>query len=271
MKQRVVGIFDSGIGGLSVAREIKRLMPDVSLVYVADSDFAPYGDKSPQSVGQRCELICQFLQAKEVDAIVVACNTATVHHIERLRQEFNLPFVGVEPGIKPAVAESRNKRVGVWATVQTSLSPNLLAHVEKYQTQADIYVQACPGLAEAVEQLDLAPTRLIDKYLSSLVEQDVDQLVLGCTHYSFVIDAIRQRLKSSIEIVDTGNAVAKQLVRLLSEQTPLFEFTDAIPTTDTFYSSGEQAIFDKQLLALWPNSSYISDAVDLNLFAHDAA
>ena len=256
MAQALVGVFDSGIGGLSVAREIKQLLPDVAICYVADSEFAPYGDKSPEQVVQRCELICEFLLAQGVDAIAIACNTATVHHIEHLRQRFNVPFIGVEPGIKPAVAASINKRIGVLATRQTAASRNLLEHVRKYEAEADIFIQPCPGLAESVEKLDLAPVALLQQYLAPLVEKGIDQLVLGCTHYRFLEDAIRSI--TQVEIVDTASAVAKQVQRILLVLDKPTESNFEDRTQDRFYTTGGLSEFSHQLSALWPDTQYQS-------------
>jgi glutamate racemase len=221
-----IGVFDSGVGGLSVLRHIRAQLPHEHLLYFADSGFAPYGDKPEQIVAERSLAIAGFLIAHGAKALVVACNTATVAAIKLLRAHYpDMPIVGVEPGLKPAAAATRNGKVGVLATDGTLAGEKFLLLREQISqaSKAQFLLQGCPGLADQIElgELDSATTTaMLERYIVPLLEQGADTLVLGCTHYVFVQAAIEgivaRATPRQVVLVDTGDAVARQLARLLA-------------------------------------------------------
>ncbi len=221
-----IGVFDSGVGGLSVLRHIQAQLPHEDLIYFADSGFAPYGNKPEAVVAERSLAVANFLLAKGAKALVVACNTATVAAIKLLRAHYpQLPIVGVEPGLKPAAAASRNGKIGVLATDVTLAGEKFLMLREQISSasQASFLLQGCPGLVEQIERGDLdspATDVVLNKYLLPLLAQEADTLVLGCTHYPFVRASIERIVAAStsrqVVLVDTGDAVARQLARLLA-------------------------------------------------------
>lgn len=228
--ERPIGVFDSGIGGLSVLQALQAALPHEHFVYLADNAHAPYGEKSDVFVRHRTHAIAQYLlRQHHIKALVVACNTATAAAIHELRLEHpQLPLVGVEPALKPAVQLTRTGRVGVLATRGTVGSDKFARLLAGLQGQAEFEVCACNGLALAIEHTT-QPThpdsaaevgRLLDTYLSSLGELgpragQIDTLVLGCTHYVFAQDELRQRVGPDVTLVSTGEPVARQTHRLL--------------------------------------------------------
>jgi len=215
-----IGIFDSGVGGLSVLREIRRELPHEDLIYVADSGHAPYGDKSPAEIDARAEAIVAFLASLGARAVVVACNTATGVSVDGLRARWSIPIVGIEPAIKPAVATTQSGVVGVLATSQTIASARFARLVETFGGGVTVLAQACPGLAERVEAGDLSGPEtcaLVRQYVQPLVERGADTLVLGCTHYPFVADAIAATAGPGVTIIDPSAAVARELRRRMDQ------------------------------------------------------
>ena len=220
-----IGIFDSGVGGLSVLRHIATRLPDEELVYFADSGYAPYGDKPEEFVVERSFLITDFLLKQDIKALVVACNTATAMAIHLLREKYpDLPIVGVEPGLKPAAAKTITGTVGVMATERTLASNkfHVLHQLLNDQTGVHFIMQACNGMADLIEhaELDSEPIfELVQRYLLPLLEQKADTIVLGCTHYPFVRHVIEKVAadygSTQLNIIDTGYAVARQLKHLL--------------------------------------------------------
>lgn len=217
----MIGVFDSGVGGLSVLREIRRQLPQEDLVYVADSGYAPYGDRSPEFIEARVTAIAGFLLQAGARAVVMACNTATVTAVQALRAWCPVPIVAIEPAIKPAVSLTRSGVVGVLATQRTVASSSVARLCERYGEGRRILLQACPGLVEQVERADLdgpATMALLRRYVLPLLEQGADTLVLGCTHYPFLADAIRTLAGPGVTIVDPAAAVARELCRRLGEE-----------------------------------------------------
>lgn len=227
-----IGVFDSGVGGLSVLRALHAEMPDARFVYVADSGHAPYGERSEAHVLGRSRQITQFLVDQWADLVVVACNTATAVAIERLRAEHaDLPLVGVEPGVRPGVAATRNGRVAVMATSGTLSSARFKRLMEQTcrektptvgfespHVKLHLHLQPCPGLAAAIEAGDLqgdALTAVLDAACAAMRAADVDTVVLGCTHYPFVADLIARRMPAGVTLIDTAEAVARQARRLV--------------------------------------------------------
>ena len=222
-----VGIFDSGLGGLSVLRHVRRLLPHEALVYAADSAFAPYGGKDEAAVLARTVAMADFLAAQGIKALVIACNTATAGAIVEIRKRYPaLPVVGVEPGLKPAALQTRSGTVGVLATERTLASRRFMALEAQVGESSGVRFigQPCPGLADQVEQGALrspATMALVRRFVGPLIAAGADTLVLGCTHYPFLItqveSAARQAGATRLVIIDTGDAVARQLAKVLAE------------------------------------------------------
>ncbi len=213
-----IGVFDSGVGGLSVLRAIQQRLPSASLHYVADSAHAPYGEKSPEYIRDRSMRIATHLIDQGARVIVVACNTATAVAIDELRRRWPAcPFVGVEPGVRPAVAASRRRRIGVMATDATLRSERFQALVAREARSCSMHLLACTGLAAAIEQRELDDPLLLDlvhRYASQLRDADVDVVSLGCTHYAFVREAVERSLGPGVAVIDTADAVATQVAPL---------------------------------------------------------
>ena len=228
MSDKPIGIFDSGIGGLSVLKYIHSSLSNEQLLYFADSGYAPYGGRTEDEIVERSLAIAEFLMQYEAKALVVACNTATAAAIKALRLRYpDIPLVGVEPGLKPAAALTKTGTVGVMATKGTLSSKKfrLLREQISAATNVRFIPQPCIGLADQVEKGELQSAEtalLLRRYIEPLVEEGADTLVLGCTHYPFVLplieDTIAHLTSSPIAIVDTGESIARQLVRLLTEQ-----------------------------------------------------
>ena len=252
MRENPIGILDSGVGGLSIARRIREILPNENLLYVADSAHAPYGEKSELYIYQRVSSIVQFLLERRVKTVVIACNTATVSTIQKLRSVYNTPIIGVEPGVKSAVLNTRSGIVGVLATTQTlnSMSFNNLAR--RFSANVEVVVQPCPGLMERVEALDLQGSQteaLVKTYLRPLLDLGADQIVLGCTHYAFLMPLIRKIAGPNVEIINTDLAVAKETARRLKEE--CIQATSTALGKDEFWSSGVQSVAEKQFGLLW--------------------
>jgi len=209
-----IGIFDSGVGGLSVLRALQARLPGAALHYVADSAHAPYGERDDAHILARSMRVVQHLVDRGAQAIVVACNTATAVAVNPLREAFRaLPIVGVEPGLKPARAASRNGRIGVMATAATLRSTRFRALLAAHVDGVFMHLQACHGLAAAIEagDLDAAPLReLVERHAAPLRAAGVDTVVLGCTHYPFVRHWIEAAIGPGVQIVDTAEAIARR-------------------------------------------------------------
>jgi glutamate racemase len=235
-----IGVFDSGIGGLTVWLELKRQLPAESLVYLADSAFAPYGTRSREYIIDRSKKITRFLLDHGAKLIVVACNTATGAAISVLRKEFPVPFIGVEPAVKPAALESRSGHIGVLATEQTFRGEHFNRTKGLYGRSVKIHVRAGNGLVELIERgsaLSDESRKLLEKYLNPMVWKGIDQLVLGCTHYPFLIPVIREILPPGVQIIDPSPAVARQTRKVL-EENDILSTDNNIPGY-LFYSSGD--------------------------------
>lgn len=209
-----VGVFDSGVGGLSVFQRIRADLPHEPLLYVADSGHAPYGNKPAEFIVQRSFAITEFLLDQGAKAVVAACNTATAAAIARLRAHFAIPIIGIEPAVKPAVAMTRSGVVGILATGNTVRSDKFAHLLDQHGHRARVLVQPCPGLADCVEQGDLSgshPRALLERYLAPLLDAGVDTLVLGCTHYPFLTPLIQALTGPEVAILDPSPAVARQL------------------------------------------------------------
>ena len=226
-----IGIFDSGVGGLSVMRAVRARLPHAELLYAADTAYAPYGDRSEDFLCERSERIARFLCDQGAQVIVVACNTATAAAVARLRAAWPaLPVVGVEPGVKPAVALSAARRVGVLATTRTLASEKFRRLAEAHADGAALVLQPCPGLADAIEAADAQGSGLdvlVERYCAPLRDAGVDVAVLGCTHYVFA-RALFERALPGVRLVDTAEAIARQTARFADELIERGE-ADALP------------------------------------------
>ena len=246
-----IGVFDSGVGGLSVLHHIRQHLPRERLIYAADSAHVPYGDKPASYIEQRSLALTRFLVEQGAAAIVIACNTATAAAITTLRSHFALPIIGMEPAIKPAVAATRSGVVGVLATIGTLDSARFAALLERYAGGVKIVTQGCPGLVEQVEQGDLygVQTRLlIERYTAPLLACGADTIILGCTHYPFLAPLIRETVGANITLVDTGEAVARQLQRHLPTSLPTRISEDA---SAQFFTSGDAMQASRIISVLW--------------------
>jgi len=250
-KTGAIGVFDSGVGGLSVLRHIREVLPSERLIYVADSGHVPYGDKSREYIEARSIKLTHFLQLQGADAIVIACNTASAAAAATLRAQFNMPIIAMEPAVKPAVAASRNGIVGVLATTGTLASARFAALLERYAGEGEIITQGCPGLVEQVEkgELNSPKTReLIQRYTEPLIASGADTLILGCTHYPFLASLITDVVGSNIALVDTGAAVARQLQRRIQDELPA---RSSSVSTAKFYTTGDEVDAARIMKALW--------------------
>ncbi|RZJ19772.1 MAG: glutamate racemase [Haliea sp.] len=227
MRAGPVGVFDSGLGGLSVLQALRAELPQQDFIYVADSGHAPYGERDADHVITRSRALSAWLLDQGVQALVIACNTATAAAIDLLRAEHpQLPIIGVEPALKPAAALSTTRRIGVMATRSTLASARFGQLLDALSPHAEFVLQPCDGLAEAIEQATLQPENATELIAAcarhtgamgrfGLKTGDMDTLVLGCTHYPFAAAALRQLVGPEVRLIDTGEAVARQTRRLL--------------------------------------------------------
>ena len=258
MSEAPIGVFDSGVGGLSVLREIHGLLPDESLLYIADCGHIPYGEKSPEFIRQRCAVMADFFRRQGAKALVLACNTATVAGVAQLRECYpDWPIVGMEPAVKPAAAATRSGVVGVLATTGTLQSAKFAALLDRFANDIRVITQPCPGLVELIETGDLhsdALRTLLRSFVEPLVAAGCDTIILGCTHYPFLKPLLSQILPPSIILIDTGAAVARQLKRLLSERSLLA----AGPARQTqFWTSASPEHMENILPLLWNKSGSV--------------
>ena len=247
-----IGVFDSGVGGLSVLRAIRQLLPNETLVYVADTGHAPYGDKPSRHIIDRTLLVGRWLHQHGVRAITVACNTATVVAVSELRQTTHLPVIAIEPAIKPAVEQTRTGVVGVLATQQTIQSEGVARLIERYGHGTRVVLQACPGWVEQVEQGDLDSPKtmaLLRQHTQTLLDAGADVWVLGCTHFPFLADGLRQIAGPHVQLIDPADAVARELSRRLSEA-PSTPSTGVLPNV-VFYTTGNPELTEQVISKLW--------------------
>lgn len=247
-----VGVFDSGVGGLSVLRDIRALLPHERLIYVADSGHVPYGNKSQEYIQQRSLTLTQFLLGQGAKAVVIACNTATAAAAPLLRSIFDVPVVGIEPAVKPAAAATRTGVVGVLATVGTLKSARYAALLDRFGEGIDVVTQPCPGLADQIEagDLDGSVTReMLQKFVTPLLARNADTIVLGCTHYPFVRPLIADLVGPDVALIDTGAAVARRLQHVLAERDALAP--DTTIGGETFWTSGDVDQATRVMSLLW--------------------
>lgn len=214
-----IGIFDSGVGGLSVLRAIREVMPNEAILYFGDQEHIPYGPRPMEQIRRFSEAITNFLLDKNAKIIVVACNTASAAALKYLREKFpDVPFVGMEPAVKPAAEKTRTGKVGVLATPATFQGELYASVVGRFANGVEIFQNTCSGLVQQIEMgnVDGGETRaILQNALAPMLEQNIDAVVLGCTHYPFVIPLIREIAGEKVEVIDPAPAVARQVDRLL--------------------------------------------------------
>lgn len=257
-----VGVFDSGVGGLSVLRDLLATLPDEHFNYLADTAFLPYGDKSQAAISRRVLQVGRwFKQTMACKALVVACNTATAAGVEPLRAEFPLwPIVGMEPAVKPASMLSKTGAIGILATVNTLASQRFQSLVQRFAPTAQVFAIPCPGLVELIEATPMdraAIAQHIAPAMQAFRAHGVDVVALGCTHYPFVADLIQQAMGEGVAVMDSGMPVARQLCRRLDEtgtQAPVGGSTAGAGMTDLqrvqFWTTGDPLLLAAQIEAL---------------------
>ena len=220
MSHNPIGIFDSGLGGLTIYNEIHKLLPHENTIYLADSKNAPYGGKSKQQIIDISVKNTEFLLGNDCKLIVVACNTASTNAVKYLREHYDVPIIRVQPAIKPAALNSKTKVVGMLATKGTLESELLFETAQRFARGVKVVEQVGEGLVSLIEEGRMESpemTGLLKKYVEPMLDQNIDQLVLGCTHYPFLTEQIRAITGESVQIVDSGEAIARQ-TRVILEQ-----------------------------------------------------
>lgn len=244
-----IGIFDSGVGGLSVLRAVRAQLPCQPVIYLADQAHVPYGAHTKDEVRGYSEGITRFLLGQGAQVIVVACNTASAAALYYLRGVFpDVPFVGMEPAVKPAAAGTRSGVIGVLATPVTFQGELYASVVERFAKNTTVLQDTCPGLVQQIEmgQLDAPATRaILERALAPMIEKDVDTIVMGCTHYPFVIPLIQSIVGPDVQVIDPAPAVARQVGRML-EARSLTARCDS-PAPVRFYSTGDPYLLGEML------------------------
>lgn len=248
----VIGVFDSGVGGLSVLKAIRQQHASVDFIYIADSGHAPYGQRSPRFIESRATRIAATLVEAGAQVIVVACNTATAVAVQSLRAQLPVPVIAMEPAIKPAVALTRSGIVAVLATTRTVESPGVARLCRDFGQGVQVLLQPCPGLVERVERGELcspATRAALHALIAPLLDKGADTLVLGCSHYAFLAPLIRDLVGPAVHIIEPSAAVARQALRHLDGAPP-----PALPRTtrrETFLTSGSPRSARALFSRLW--------------------
>lgn len=246
MSTDAIGLFDSGVGGTSIWKEIHKLLPFENTIYLADSANAPYGQKSKSEIIRLSEKNTEFLLDQNVKLIVVACNTATTNAIKELRAKYKIPFIGIEPAIKPAALNTQTQTIGILATKGT-LNSELFSKAVHNHTNVKIIEQIGHNLVPLIENglINSSEMReLLEVYLQPMIAQNIDYLVLGCSHYPYLIPIIKEILPKHIKIIDSGEAVAKQTKHILEQHNLLA--SEQIPKL-TFYTNKNSAVLESLL------------------------
>ncbi len=220
MNESPIGIFDSGIGGITILNSIKKKLPNENIIYLSDNFNSPYGNKSKDKIQKLSFTNTRFLIHNGCKLIVVACNTATTNSIEELRSNFKIPFIGIEPAIKPAAIQTKSGMVGVLATKGTLSSKLFSNTMSNYSKNINIIEQNAEGLVELIENGFIEGDKVekkLKKYLFPMVDKGIDHLVLGCTHYPLLIKTIMSLIPKNIKIIDSGKAVAEQTKKIIEK------------------------------------------------------
>lgn len=255
LNENPIGLFDSGIGGTSIWKEIHNLLPNENTIYLADSKNAPYGMKSKEEIIDLCFKNTDFLLEQNCKMIVVACNTATTNAIKELRSKYDVPFIGIEPAIKPAANSSKTNTIGILATKGT-LNSELFHEKVKSYTNVHIIEQIGHGLVQLIEEGSIDTPEmmeLLESYLQPMINQNIDYLVLGCSHYPYLIPQIKKILPRDIEIIDSGEAVAKQTKNILIQNNLLKE---SKTNKQVFYTNSNPTVL-QNILGFSENVFYL--------------
>ncbi len=258
MSTQPIGIFDSGVGGTSIWKEINLLLPNENTIYLADSKNAPYGLKSKSEIIDLSIKNTEYLLKKNCKIIVVACNTATTNAIKVLRENYQIPFIGIEPAIKPASLNTQTKAIGILATKGTLSSELFHKTTNLYSSGITIIEQVGNGLVELIERGEIqseAMKSLLKTYLQPMIEANIDYLVLGCTHYPYLMPLLLEILPKHVKIIDSGEAVARQTKFILETKQLLNQIP--ISTNYEFYSNADTSVM-KTLL----NGDYTAEQLD---------
>lgn len=254
-----IAVIDSGIGGMSTLSYISKTLPLENIIYVADSNYAPYGGKTNQEITLRMSKIFDFLVTKNTKLFVMACNTATAASISKLREVYSHPIVGMEPAVKPALAITKNKNIGILATAGTLKSSKFSALLDAHaHDDINFFTQPCYGLVEFIENGDTKSRELktlLEKYLNPLVKDNIDTLILGCTHYWFIKDLIVEIIGDKIQIIDTNQAVANHVKNKLET---LKLLNNKPKTYLEFWTNSQNPHMEKIVSNFWGNNNSIS-------------
>ena len=263
MSQAPIGLFDSGVGGLSVLSEIRSALPAESIYYVADSANAPWGDKPPEFVRERGLAIARFLLTQGIKAIVIGSNTGTAGSAEALRGTLTIPVVGIEPGIKPAVSATKTGIVGAIVPAAVSESDRLASLLDRFGAEVRMIIQPVPGLVERIEAADLdgpVVTRMLEDYVRPMLDAGADAIVLGSTHYVLLKPLLSRIAGPYVTLIETGAAVARQLARVLDERHLTASGTDG---SERFWTSGDPKTSERVVSALLGRQVAVEKLPDL--------
>ncbi len=262
MNNQAIGLFDSGIGGTSIWKEVVSILPNENTVYLSDSKHAPYGRLSKEEIlGLSVKNVEKLLEFN-CKIIVIACNTATTNAVAILREKYDIPFIGIEPAIKPAALHTKTKKVGVLATKGTLTSELFIKTSDLYANDIDIIEVIGTGLVELIEEGKINSTEmyeLLESYIKPMIEQKIDYLVLGCSHYPYLIPVLKKMLSDKVTIIDSGYAVAKQ-VKLILEKNNLLN-VDNIAGSHAFYTNGRLHVL-KNILEKNNKTSFTTSYLD---------
>ena len=265
-----VGVFDSGVGGLTVAREIMRNLPSEKIVYFGDTARVPYGSKSKETVIRYSRQIIRFLLEQQVKAIVVACNTASAFALDAVKDELDIPIIGViEAGARVAAAETRNKRVGVIGTVGTVGSGIHEAYLKKLDPKIQVVGKACPMFVPLVEEgwlHDPVTVEVASRYLKELQEKEIDTLILGCTHYPLLRSTIREIMGEKVRLVNPAYETALELGNLLKEKNLLSTGTQQEEFPYRFYVSDLANEFKNFANSILPYDVEMTQKIDIEKY-----
>jgi len=248
MSKHPIGIFDSGIGGTSIFKEIHQLLPYENVIYLADSKNAPYGNKTPEDILKLSIKNTELLLKHDAKLIVVACNTATTNAIAYLREHYNIPFIGIEPAIKPAALQTKTNVVGILATKGTLSSALFHKTADLYAQNITVIERVGEGIVPLIEAGKASSPELkalVQTYIEPMLDANIDALVLGCTHYPYLIPVLKELLPKHVRIIDSGLAVAKQTKAILGKYGLLNSNTKK-PNIQ-FFSNGDSAVLDSIL------------------------
>ena len=258
MSKQPIGIFDSGVGGTSIFKEIKALLPYENTIYLADSKNAPYGNKSKDEIIALSIKNTELLLKKKCKLIVVACNTATTNAIKTLRANYDIPFIGIEPAIKPAALNTKTKAVGILATKGTLSSELFHQTTDLYSKNIKVIEQVGEGIVPLIENGKVNSEEmkeLLKTYINPMLKADIDYLVLGCTHYPYLIPLLLEMLPNSVKIIDSGEAVAKQTKAVLENKELLN--LNTIPSKNDFFTNGNPEVMTSLLDGIY-NVNYLN-------------